>query len=208
MAQNSDGTGAVSTNGDPVAYLRNKAGTSFNATQPTNNLRPTLLTAGINGRASLSVASTSIAGFSSIGRPTNATSVTYIVVARFVAPSGFLGFVTLSGNGSATFADASQPSSSSAPSANAGTPTYRVNRSAVSATRSALWTATNGINYVLSARSLNLSAWTTSDFALLSYPSPFNFAGTFAEAVIYNRSLSDAELLAVESALSAKWGLP
>jgi hypothetical protein len=204
MSQNSDGTGTVSANSDPVGRINNKASTSFNATQPTNNLRPTLLTSGMNGRPALSVSSTSQSGFSSIGIPSTAAANTYFFVGRYGGSSGWL---TMYGS-TVQYFDATQSGSALNAAASSGSPTYRTNRAAIGSTRSALYSAAINRNYLLTVEFLNLSAWTGNTWGFLNYnDATFNFVGTFCEVLLYSRSLSATEVSAVENALSAKWGI-
>jgi hypothetical protein len=53
MAQNSDGTTAVTSTSDPVGFWRDKSGNGRHARQTTNNNRPTVQLADKNGRAGL-----------------------------------------------------------------------------------------------------------------------------------------------------------
>jgi len=205
MSQNSNGTGAVAANGDPVGRLANKASASSNATQTTNNLRPTLLTSGINTRPSLSVSSTLGCGFN-VSPPSAASANTYFFVGRNTqaATSGWLTLANETAGGS--FLDATQSGSASAANGSSGSPTYRVNRTSIGATRGDLFTATNGRDYLLTVENFNMSSgWAT--MVLMRYDSAFDFIGTFAEVLLYSRALSASEVAVVENALSAKWGI-
>jgi hypothetical protein len=207
MSQNSDGTGAVAANGDPVGRINNKASSSFNATQPTNNLRPTLLTSGMGGRPALSVSSTANSGFSSVPKITSSATVTYFFVGRYTGSAGWLTLWQ-----TAAFMDAAASGSGAAPHQNSGTPTYRANRSAIAATRGAIHSAGNNASMVLTVRSLSMSdvqsnTWGGATWRFLDYGSTFDFQGVFSEVLLYTRSLSDAEVTAVENGLAAKWGI-
>ena len=52
LSQTSDGNTAVTGNAQPVAYIRDRAN-GYVLSQPTNNNRPSYLSAGINGRPAL-----------------------------------------------------------------------------------------------------------------------------------------------------------
>jgi hypothetical protein len=207
MSQNSDGTGVVSANGDPVGRINNKASASFNATQPTNNLRPTLLTSGMGGRPALSLSSTANSGFSSVPKITSSATVTYFFVGRYTGAAGWLTLWQL-----ASFMDAAQSGSVASPNQNSGTPTYRANRSAIAATRGAIHAVGNNASMILTVRSLDMSSpqsnlWGGATWRFLDYGSTFDFQGVFSEALLYTSNLSDAEVTAVENGLAAKWGI-
>jgi hypothetical protein len=212
LAQNSDGSGAVAANGDAVGYVRDKAG-SANLTQTTNNLRGSLVASGIGGRASVSLPNTSGAGWQFTGTPR--TDNTIFIVARYTGAA--TQWLTINAGGN-FFIDATQTGGTGQTpyfTGLAGTPTYRVNRAAVTATRGALFTAC-GVNasYLLTIRGANFSenasmSWpsTTNAWRLSTYTS-FGFIGQFAEIAWYSRSLGTNEISAVEGHLRTKWGLP
>jgi|688.fasta_scaffold352676_3 hypothetical protein len=207
MSQNSDGTGAVAANGDPVGRINNKASASFNATQPTNNLRPTLLTSGMGGRPALSLSSTANSGFSSVPKVTSSSTVTYFFVGRYTGSAGWLTLWS-----SSSFMDAAQSGSIASPNQTSGTPTYRANRAAIAATRAAIYSAGNNANLLLTVRSLDMSSvqsnqWGGATWRFLDYDGTFNFQGVFSEVLLYAHNLSDAEVTAVENGLAAKWGI-
>lgn len=204
MSQNSDGTVSVSAAGDPVGRLSNKAGTSFNALQTTNNLRPTLLLSAVNKRNALSVSSTAASGFSTLGKPSLTTANTYFFVGQYTGPNNSW----LALHNASAFLDAADGTSGT-PDNNSGTPTFRVNRVAVSRSRVAIRTAVAGGLYVLSVNSVNFSGWSSADFQAMNFSTvAYNFIGTFCEMLIYNVALSASDVATVEDGLCSKWGIP
>lgn len=206
MSQNSDGTGSVAITGDPVARINNKASSSFNATQTTNNLRPTLLTNGMGGRSVLSVSSTASSGYV-VPKITSASSCTYFFVGKYTGSNNWLTLWSVD-----AFCDAANASQLSAPYAASGSPSYRVNKTSISATRQALYNAAQPNNFLLTVTSIDMSAvntnWGASEWSFLNYPSTFKFIGNVAEVLLYARGLSGSEITTVETELALKWGLP
>ena len=205
FAQNSNGTTAATSNGDPIGYWQDLSGNGKHMTQATSNLRPSLLTSGINGRPSVSVPNTSNAGFSSISAPTTSTTGCVFVVARFTSGAFWISFAR---NDNAGFFDAAADTAIS-PTLSAGTPTYRVNRAGLAApvTRLSLYNGM-GINtrYLLCVQNINFSTW-TSAWRAFDYGSSFQFVGNVAECLVLS-SITSAQVTAVENYLKSKWGTP
>jgi hypothetical protein len=204
FAQNSDGTLAVSSGG-PIGYWADLSGNNAHMQQATTNLRPTLTAAGINLRPSVSVPSVSNAGFGSVPRPTASPDATVFIVARFTPGVHWLSF---DADGGTRIFDAAASDSSASPAISAGSPAYRVNRSAVQAARNVLASAMgNNTPYLLTASSVNFSSWGAS-WRAFAYGSSFQFSGLVAECVIYSRALQANERDRVEGYLASKWGIP
>lgn len=201
LAQNSDGTTAVG-NGDPIGYWADLSGNAKHMTQATNNLRPTLAASGINSKPSIAVASIANAGFGSVPRPTTASSATVFIVAKFTPGVNWLSFDADSGT---KIFDGAASDSAASPAIGAGSPTYRVNRAAVTAARNALASAM-GTNtpYLLTATAVNFSSW-GSTWRAFAYGSSYQFSGQVAECAIYARSLTATERDAMELYLRTKW---
>lgn len=207
LAQNSNGTVAVS-NGDPVAYWADLSGNGKHMTQPTNGLRPTLASSGINGRPSISVPSVSNAGFSSIARPTTATSATVFLVANRAAVGGNANSVSFRESSGNVFFDVAMEGLAISASSNAGSPSYRINGVAVSALRSSLHTALGrGPQFLQIVSSVNFSTW-PANWQAFDYGSSFNWVGFVGECLIYDRALTVSERDAVEGYLRKKWATP
>lgn len=207
LAQNSNGTVAVS-NGDPVAYWADLSGNGKHMTQPTNGLRPTLASSGINGRPSISVPNVSNAGFSSIARPTTATSATVFLVANRAAVGGNANSVTFRESTGNAFFDVASEGIAISPASTSGSPSYRVNGAAISALRSAIHTALGrGTQFLQTVSAINFSGWPAT-WQAFNYGSSFNWVGLVGECLIYDRALTVSERDAVESYLKKKWGTP
>jgi hypothetical protein len=206
LAQISDGTGAVS-NGDPVAYWADLSGNARHMTQPTNGLRPTLASSGMNGRPSISIPNVSTAGFSSLARPTTATSCTVFLVAnRSSSGNAYsLSFRESSGN---IFFDAAMAGLNISPASTSGSPTYRVNGVAISALRGALDTALGRTTpFLQTVSAINFSGW-PANWQAFNYGSSFNWVGFVGECLLYAQALSTAQRDAVERYLRNKWATP
>lgn len=207
LAQNSDGTVAVS-NGDPVAYWADLSGNGKHMTQPTNGLRPTLSSSGLNGRPSISVPAVSNAGFGSIARPTAATSATVFMVANRVSSGGNANSISFWESTGGSFFDVAMEGVAISPATGSGSPAYRVNRVAISALRSSLHTAIGrGTQFLQTVSSINFSGWSAT-WRCFDYGSSFNWVGLVGECLIYDRALTASERDAVESYLKKKWGTP
>jgi hypothetical protein len=206
LAQNSDGTVAVS-NGDPVAYWADLSGNGKHMTQPTNGLRPTLSSSGLNGRPSISVPAVVNAGFGSIARPTAATSSTVFMVASRAAGgnANSISFWEATGG---SFFDVAQEGVALSPATLSGSPAYRVNGVAIAALRSAMHTAIGrGTQFLQTVSSINFSGWSAT-WRCFDYGSSFNWTGLVGECLIYGRALTASERDAVEGYLKKKWGTP
>ena len=204
LAQNSDGTVAVS-NGDPVAYWADLSGNGRHMTQPTNGLRPTLSSSGINGRPSISVPNVSNAGFSSIARPTASTDSTVFLVASRAAAGGNANSVSFRESTGGIFFDVASEGVALSPATSSGSPSYRVNGVAVSALRSAMHTALGrGTQFLQTVSSLNFSGWPAT-WQAFDYGSSFNWIGLVGECLIYSRALTVSERDVVEAYLDKKW---
>lgn len=211
LAQNSNGTTAVSANGDAVGYVADKAG-ARNLTQSTSSLRGSLTVNGLGGRNSVYVSNTNTAGFDWTA-PSNFSDLTLTVflVARYTGSASWL---TLHNSAGASFVDAAD--AASAPNANAwtgmqATPTYRANGAAIAptVTRSVLRTAL-GVNtaYQLTVRGVRPNVGVGTAWRLGRLGGSFDFIGDFGEIVMYSRILLDAEVTTVERYLKAKWKTP
>jgi len=207
LAQNSNGTVAVS-NGDSVAYWADLSGNGKHMTQPTNGLRPTLSSSGLNGRPSISVPQVSNAGFSSIARPTASADSTFFLVANRAASGGNANSVSFRESSGNIFFDVASEGLAISCASNSGSPSFRVNGVAVSALRSAMHTALGrGTQFLQTVSSLNFSGWPAT-WQAFDYGSSFNWVGLVGECLIYDRALTVSERNAVESYLKKKWGTP
>jgi hypothetical protein len=207
LAQNSNGTVAVS-DGDPVAYWADLSGNGRHMTQPTNGLRPTLSSSGLNGRPSIFVPNVSNAGFSSIDRPTAATSSVVFLVANLSTAGGNANSVSFRESTGGIFFDAASDGVAISPASSSGSPSYRVNGAAVSALRSSLFTAlVRGSQFLQTVSSINFSGWPAT-WQAFNYGSSFNWVGLVGECLIYDRALAVSERDAVEGHLKRKWGTP
>lgn len=207
LAQNSDGTTAVA-NGDPIAYWADLSGNGKHMTQSTNGLRPTLSSSGLNGRPSVSVPNVSNAGFSSIARPTAATSSTVFLVANRASVGGNANSVSFRESTGNVFFDVAMEGLAITPASTSGSPSYRVNGVGISALRSALHTALGrGTQFLQTVSSINFSGWPAT-WQAFNYGSSFNWVGLVGECLIYDRALTVSERDAVESYLKKKWGTP
>lgn len=206
LAQNSDGSTAAAS-GDPIAYWGDLSGNGNDMTQPTNGLRPSLSGSGINGRPSISVPNVSNAGFSSINRPTTATSATAFLVANLASVSGNANSLSFRDSTGGRFFDAAA-SNNLSPATSSGSPSYRVNGVAIQALRSAMSTAlVRGPQFLQNVSSINFSAWTDT-WQAFNFGSSFQWVGLVGECLIYDRALTVSERDAVETYLKRKWGTP
>jgi hypothetical protein len=210
LAQNSDGTTAATTHGDPVGYVKNKAGT-FNLTQSDNNLRGSLAIPGLGGRTSVEVPNTSGAGWGFSPGDIQAFVNTIFIVAKY---TGSQDWITFSNSAGLAFFDLAQAGQV----ANAWitmdtTPTYRVNGSPIAptVTRDVMRNAL-GVNvaYLLTVGNIDWSAGITNNpaFRLARFGGTLQFIGDFGEILWYNRNLSASEVTAVERYLKSKWKTP
>lgn len=204
LFQNSDGTTAAAANGDPIGYWSDLSGNGRHMTQTTSNLRPSVITSGINGRRCVSVQSTANAGFSSVPAPTTSTSATVFVVGRYRNQNFWMHFIRADGN---AFMDATDTNAVS-PAASAGSPTFRVNGADVSTTRLALYNAAGFYNtYLYTITGVNVSGW-SSGWRAFNYGSSYQYIGWIGECIVYSSSLSTANRNAIEAYLKLKWATP
>jgi hypothetical protein len=200
LAQNSDGTGSVTANGDPVGYVRSKVG-SITGTQTTSSLRPTWLANWRAGRPSIAMANVNQTGFALSANPFG-SAATLIYAGQ--ATSGTVWVTYFSQPNSGVYCDVFQSGNSGSPSSNMGTPSYRINRSAVTATRATLYSTVTNNAYLLTVTGIALASATSP--AIFSYPGA-SMTGRCGEWITYSRALSTAEITAVENYLAKKWAL-
>lgn len=201
LAQNSDGTGAVTANGDPVGYVRSKVG-SITGTQATSSLRPTWLANWRAGRPSIAMANVNTTGFLLSGNPFG-TAATLIYAGQ--ATSGTVWVTYQASPNNNYYCDVFQSGNSGSPASNMGTTSYRINRSAVTATRATLYSTVTNNAYLLTVSGISLTAAVTSP-GLFNYPGA-SMTGRCGEWITYTRALSTAEITAVENYLAKKWAL-
>lgn len=200
--QNSNGTTAATTTGQPIGYWADLSGNAKHMTQTTSNLRPSVLVGGLNGRTCVNVQGTANAGFSAISAPTTSTSATVMIAARYRGMAYWMHFISAD-NGS--FMDVADGNAISAASG-AGSPTYRVNGAAVSSTRVALYNAMGFFNsYLLTIAGVNVSTW-SAGWKAFNYGTSYQFTGYVGECLVYSSALSTASRDALEAYLRSKWG--
>jgi len=100
MAQNSDGTTAVTSTNDPVGFWRDKSGNARHAKQTINNNRPQVQIADKNGRPGLNFDG-SDDYFACDSGATFAAAVAIAVVRRTGTPTNFAGIFMLRNSASA-----------------------------------------------------------------------------------------------------------
>lgn len=218
MAQNSDGTGAVSV-GDQVGYWRDKSPTAAHVTQATGANRPTLTAAAVNGKAALvfdgSNDNLSVASYSAQGGLAGLTRVAVYSTSQnsqmtralstsdscfFLANADFVCRVTTTA-GVAVEADPPNEMAlriyANVFDGGAGTCETFFNNAAQ---------ASKASPYITAA----LPATTTAGTGTLhigSNAGANNFvAGPIAEYIIYSRALSAAERTSLYDYLADKWG--
>lgn len=200
--QNSDGTTAATTTGQPIGYWADLSGNAKHMTQTTSNLRPSVLVGGLNGRTCVNVQSTANAGFSAISAPTTSTSATVMIAARYRGGAFWMHFISAN---RAAFMDAADTNNLS-PAHGAGSPTYRVNGAAVAATRVGIYNAMGYYNtYILTITGVNVSTW-SAGWSAFSYGTSYQFAGYVGECLVYSSALAADPRDALEAYLRSKWG--
>jgi hypothetical protein len=198
MFQNSNGTTAVTVDGDPVGYIADKSGNGNHWIQATASARPLyktsggkswLLTDGVDDGLAVAGATFSNSMTAILGLQTSDTA--FVTMWSPGDPSGhFMGVAQAGGSGG-------QPDASS------GTPSYRVNNGAALArNRDALDVAVaTGANLVLETRGADLSAYSGLGFG--NYGG-FEYAGRFYGLILAPESAVGASRSAALAYMAGK----
>jgi len=225
LAQNSDGTAAAAQEDDPVGFLRDKGPNGHHMTQSTNNNRPLLKLAAQNARAALLFdgvddfllntarflnGSPASCAFVAQRQTDNPLSTSSQIAA--VCSSGRLG-----GAGETTFGATLRSTF--------GTPANLLRVTGTAARRNgnaALDTGSAPTNFMIgtgASQNIIINAQFANDGVSLGAARDgngnmgaantlnFRLNGRIGEVILYNRNLSLAEQEALESYLSAKWGI-
>jgi len=219
LRQNSDGTTPATANGDRVAYVADKAG-STNLTQSSNSLCGSLAIPGMNGKNSVVMPSTSgarydIAAFPGGTASFNTADQTWFLVARYTGANDWCAALN---NRAGFFVDVAQNVSANAYSGVSTVPTYRVNGSPIAPTVTRpLLRAVLGLNrpYQLTVSNINPNDTGNgapgaggTTYGLGGFGTTLTFIGDFCEFLLYFRNLSAAEIESVERYLKRKWETP
>jgi hypothetical protein len=221
MAQNADGTGAV-TVGSQVGYWADKSGSGNHLTQSSGANRPTLTANQVNGRDALRfdgsndfltrtgyTAQTSLTGLTRI----MVISSSQLSMGTRVMTSGFVE----AGGGQCFFTTGSAPTAVLRCSINTyhldvarpdDTIPLRVYSSVYNGTAGTMQTFYDGVEVATgsgapatTSATANPVIWVGSNVGVNNFVN-----GPIAEYIIYNRALSVAERSRVDAALRRKWG--
>lgn len=217
MAANSDGTGAVAV-GDQVGWWKDKSATGATVTQSIAANRPTLTAGQVGGRAALKFdGSNDNLSSANYTAQNSLSGLTRILILQNAAFAG--GYVTRVWNGGGdglyiqssairqyVSADTNYTAHATPSGTNAlalgvysfrygsSAMSLRVNGAAISGTVNGTIPATTGAGTPTLHIGSNIGA-------------NLFYNGVVAEYIIYNRTLSDAELTRAEAYLKKKWGL-
>jgi hypothetical protein len=224
LAQNSNGTTAVTTQDDPVGYLRDKGPNGYHMTQSTNNNRPLVKLSAQNGLAALLFdgADDFLINTNNFlnGAPTSVALVAQrqsdnpLGVANVVHPivsTGRLGQpADTSFNTQLRSTFASPPNAFNAPGGNARRNGNASLDTGSSPTDFLIGTGGTSVNTnaAVAGSGVHLGAARDSGGTLGAGGTiSFRLHGRIGEVALYNRLLSLAERQALERYLSVKWGI-
>jgi hypothetical protein len=199
---NSVSPDVAATDGQTVRRWVDKSGNSNNADQATGISQPLKSDAGLGGLPALVLDGVN----DSLSMPLNTSATATLFCVMKSSDTRFVAFTDSGGSTRALMIG--EQGLTNAADSGSGSPVYRKNGAVLASPhRGDIYTElSTGAATVVAITGLDFSLY-VDEFSIGGYASTYQWGVTIGELIVYNATLSVADVEQVESYLSAKWGV-